>query len=168
MNAKCPHCGSVFRIDPEKVPAGGVRVRCSICRGVFAVQREQPAGHDEPAAVPARSAAPAAPEPAAAPATAPQVTTGPEPAAGFPAFGGADPHAKARRLARALASDIATYFPERRERALREGTLRSEFREEITKSWKEYAEQVGTEVAHGTSYFRDALNEILARGQRVF
>jgi hypothetical protein len=47
-------------------------------------------------------------------------------------------------------------------------TLRTEFREEIRKSWEEYVEQVGLDIAKTTPYFRDSLNEILAKGQKVF
>jgi hypothetical protein len=54
------------------------------------------------------------------------------------------------------------------EEALAGGRLRTEFRDEIMKSWDEYVAQVGLELARGTPFFRDALNEILARGQRVF
>ena len=46
--------------------------------------------------------------------------------------------------------------------------LRTEFREEIRKSWEEYVEQVGLDMAKGSPYFRDSLNEILAKGQKVF
>ena len=79
-----------------------------------------------------------------------------------------DPNAKARRLARALISDLVTYFPERREEGLRAGTLRDLFAEEIKKSYEEYVEQVGKEFADSTSHFKDALNEILAGGQSMF
>lgn len=79
-----------------------------------------------------------------------------------------DPHRRAARLARALVSDIVVYHPERRTRSLRQGTLRQEFREEIRKSWEEYANQVGSDFARQTTYFRDALNEILAEGATVF
>ncbi|HEY0036295.1 MAG TPA: hypothetical protein VGB66_06380, partial [Longimicrobium sp.] len=78
------------------------------------------------------------------------------------------PTAKARRLARALVSDIVTYHPERRDAALADGTLKREFMEEIKKSWEEYVGQVGAETARGTPHFRDALNEILAKGQSLF
>jgi capsid protein len=83
-------------------------------------------------------------------------------------FGANDPAAKARRLARALVSDIVTYFPERRDQALQQGTLKREFMEEIKKSWEEYVAQVGAETARSTPYFREALNDILAKGQQVF
>lgn len=166
MNATCPHCNTVFRVDPRKVPAGGARVRCSICRGVFAVAAD---GAQSPVAAVAATAPVAPPTAAAAPAPAPapQPAPTPRPAAPSP-FGASDPQSKARRLARALVSDIVTYHPDRREAALRDGRLRQEFLEEIKKSWEEYVGQVGTEMAHGTTFFRDALNDILARGQKVF
>ncbi len=65
-------------------------------------------------------------------------------------------------------SDIVVYHPERRARSLEAGTIRTEFREEILKSWEEYVEQVGEDMAKKTPYFRDALNEILAKGEKVF
>ncbi|MDQ3389435.1 MAG: hypothetical protein M3483_08030 [Gemmatimonadota bacterium] len=63
---------------------------------------------------------------------------------------------------------MITYHPDRRDAALRAGTLKREFLEEIKKSWEEYVAQVGSELAQGTPYFREALNEILARGEKVF
>jgi predicted Zn finger-like uncharacterized protein len=190
MNVQCTSCKTVFRVDPRKVPAGGVRARCSICRAVFDVPAP-PADASAPAATaPAPAAAPApSPAPTSAPATptpvptAPTASPRPQPAQAAPAaastptpaaarppspFGASDPAAKARRLARALISDIVTYFPDRRERALADGTLRKEFTEEITKSWQEYMAQVGEATAKQTPYFREALNEILAKGQPVF
>jgi hypothetical protein len=79
-----------------------------------------------------------------------------------------DPNAKARRLSRALVSDLVTYFPQRRDEGLREGTLRELFREEIKKSYEEYVDQVGREFADSTVHFQDALNDILAGGQKIF
>lgn len=79
-----------------------------------------------------------------------------------------DPNAKARRLSRALISDLATYYPQRRDEGLRDGTLKDLFREEIKKSYEEYVEQVGREFAATTTHFQEALNEILAGGQKIF
>jgi len=79
-----------------------------------------------------------------------------------------DPNAKARRLSRALVSDLVTYFPQRRDEGLREGTIRELFREEIKKSYEEYVEQVGREFAESTTHFQEALNDILASGQKLF
>ena len=193
MNVQCTSCKTVFRVDPAKVPAGGVRARCSICRAVFEVSAPSADGSAASAsAAPVATPAPSpAPVPAAAPVAAPAATPAPTPAvaetrAPTPApvrtetpapaaaprapspFGSSDPGAKARRLARALISDIVTYFPDRRERALADGTLRREFTEEIKKSWEEYTAQVGSDMAKQTPYFREALNDILAKGQSVF
>ena len=37
VNVSCPECRSVFRVDPSKVPAAGVRARCSVCGGIITV-----------------------------------------------------------------------------------------------------------------------------------
>ena len=79
-----------------------------------------------------------------------------------------DPSARARRLARALVSDIVVYHPAKRRDGLRDGSLKLLFEEEIRKSWEEYVDQVGRELAQSTSFFNDALNEILADGQPLF
>jgi L-amino acid N-acyltransferase YncA len=75
---------------------------------------------------------------------------------------------KARRLARALVSDIVAYFPDRQREGIQKGSLKVLFREEIKKSYEEYVEQVGKEFAESTSHFRDALNDILAGGMSIF
>lgn len=83
-------------------------------------------------------------------------------------FSRRDPHERARRLARVLVSDMIVYHSDRHQRALRDGTLRQEFDEEIEKSWEQYVQQVGPEMAEETDYFREALNDLLARGEAVF
>jgi hypothetical protein len=79
-----------------------------------------------------------------------------------------DPSLKARRLARALISDMVVYHPGKRQDGLRDGTLKELFEDEIKKSWEEYADQVGRQVADSTPYFKEALNEILAGGRQIF
>jgi hypothetical protein len=79
-----------------------------------------------------------------------------------------DPNAKAKRLARALISDLVTYFPAKRDEGIRDGTLKEIFKEEIKKSFQEYSDQVGKEFADSTDHFRNALNDILAQGNQVF
>jgi hypothetical protein len=79
-----------------------------------------------------------------------------------------DPNAKAKRLARALVSDLIVYFPQKRDEGLRDGTLKQLFREEIKKSYEEFIEQVGSEFAESTAHFTEALNDILANGQKLF
>jgi len=63
---------------------------------------------------------------------------------------------------------MIVYQPEKRQQALAAGNLKEAFEEEIQKSWEEYVEQIGPELANSTTYFKDALNEILAGGQDVF
>jgi predicted Zn finger-like uncharacterized protein len=154
-------------------------------------ETETPPTAAEPSAEraqPAEAAPPQPPAPAAAPhATQPAEAAPPRPPAepvrppqpveaerrlGLHAqpqlFGTRDPDARAQRIARALISDIVAYHPQRREEALAKGTLRTDFREEIMKSWEEYVAQVGLETARSTPHFRNALNQILALGQPVF
>jgi len=271
MNVTCPTCSTVFRVDPAKVPAGGVRARCSVCRGVFAVGAVEtvpapapaiaalappsppaavtpppvmvpppvaeplPAAPAVPPAVPSFPAAarrsiapptappfarlgppapsapglampprPAAPlrptrpfaPPVAAPVAPPVVpvmpsaaativTTpiAPRPAAPPPMalppapgtttrvinpFLQKDPVTKAQRLARALVSDMVSYHPAKRAQGLKDGTLKDIFREEVKKSYEEYLLQVGEQLAGSTTFFQDALNEILAGGQEIY
>lgn len=321
MTVSCPECRSVFRVDPAKVPATGVRARCSVCGGVISISggtlpisvtpsslgavnasRLTPArpfaaagasptpmagtptlGSDAPirsassapvtpavpaAAMPASPsptlpsfgasvpsapragadiaadappvavpsgfapsgltmppadpvketaaasapAAPVAPAMAASPAEPPRAPAltpppparlpsmtprstppfvpispmggSPTPARGTAAvaattasatprrsvnpFLNADPGQRARRLARALVSDLVAYHPQKREEGLRDGTLRQLFREDIKKSYEEYVEQVGRDTAEGSPHFQDALNEILGGGRKLF
>ena len=275
MNVTCPNCATIYRVDPAKVPEGGVRARCSVCSAVFAVKREGeevaspprpptketaaapvstpqpvaeaprppappsvsprpaasaaagPAGSPprpgapqkaaaampsspaapasgaapgrpmpappatraapsnpgpaaptpsapRPAPAPAQTAPPAAPKPATPP---PALSPASPPRPSSPAPSGArpqnpflsqDPALKAKRLARALISDMVVYHPGKRQEGLRDGNLKELFEEEIKKSWEEYAEQVGREIADSTGYFREALNEILAGGRQIF
>ena len=211
MNVRCPNCQSVFRVDPARVPAAGVRARCVRCSDTFRVEHPDAADASQPDAAPLEAAAPAAetdaaltetavapPEVPQRPSEAPAAPTPPDlprelprqlPGAGAPpatppagtppaggstataprpVFGSRDPDARAKRIARALVSDIVAYHPDRLEQALAAGNLRATFRDEIMKSWEEFAAQVGIETAKGTTHFRDALNDILARGQKLF
>lgn len=110
---------------------------------------------------PTPSSSPVAPRPAvSATSTTPRAPINP--------FLANDPNAKAKRLARALVSDIVAYFPQKREEGMRDGTLKQLFREEIKKSYEEYVDQIGREFAEGTAHFQDALNDVLAGGKKLF
>jgi hypothetical protein len=133
----------------------------------------RPAG--APAVPPVRPPV-AAPPAGAPPASAPRPPAPPSPAGGgSPAprppinpFLANDPNQKAKRLARALVSDIIAYHPQKRDEGLRNGTLKQLFREEIKKSYEEYVDQVGKEFAESTTHFQDALNDVLAGGKKLF
>jgi hypothetical protein len=129
--------------------------------------RAAPAPPPPPKATPRPSAPPPRPSaPAAAPAAAAEAPA----AGGTFRFGKRDPTDKAKRLARVLVSDMIMYNAERHRNALENGTLTRDFEDEIDKSWKEFVEQVGPEVADGPGrdFWRDALNDILAKGERLF
>jgi hypothetical protein len=116
-------------------------------------------------APPPRAATPAPP---VAPVTYPRPAEAPPVRRPINPFLANDPNQKARRLARALVSDMIAYHPRKRDEGLRDGTLKQLFREEIKKSYEEYSEQVGREFAESTSHFQDALNEVLAGGKKLF
>jgi hypothetical protein len=146
-----------------------------------APQRPAPAPAAGAPAAPSKNAAtaPLGPPPSGARPAAPAATGAPaRPAppagAGAPArapinpFLANDPNQKAKRLARALVSDMIAYHPQKREEGMRDGTLKQIFKEEIKKSYEEYVEQVGKEFAETTTHFQDALNEVLAGGKKIF
>jgi hypothetical protein len=115
------------------------------------------------AAPPPASVAPSAP--AAAPPAHPTPNTAKR---SINPFLNNDPNQKARRLARALVSDMIAYLPDKRAEGLRDGTLKTLFREEIKKSYEEYVDQIGKEFAESTPHFQDALNDLLAGGEKMF
>jgi hypothetical protein len=119
-----------------------------------------PASPASPATTPFASVAPQRATPAVATGTPPRPPINP--------FLANDPNARAKRLARALVSDIATYFPQKRDEGLRDGTLKQLFRDEIKKSYEEYVEQIGREFAESTTHFQEALNDVLAGGKKLF
>jgi predicted Zn finger-like uncharacterized protein len=244
MVVQCSSCLTEFELDPDKVPAAGVRARCSVCSAVIVVPapptpssvteavatesarseparpeparpeparpepaRPEPAAHTPEAATPsepevsqqplshAASAAPEAPRayepPPAAPVERaswtvpppPVRAASPEPVAAPTAEKSAsdagqrrpinpfltrDPALRAKRLARALVSDIVAYHPARHAEGLRDGSLKTLFRDEIKKSYEEYVDQVGRDFAGSTTHFQDALNDVLASGRKLF
>lgn len=75
---------------------------------------------------------------------------------------------RAKRLARVFVSDILVYNQEKRDRGLAAGDLMTVLGPEIKKAWEAYKEKIGSEVTESSEYFRTALNQILADGQKVF
>lgn len=167
MNVPCPECGTVFRVDPAKIPSGGVQARCSVCSGVMSVISDEDGA--EEAVQPQRSAPQAQTPPRGTPkAKVADQAKAAAPVKSINPFLSRDPGIRAKRLARALISDMVTYYPAKHEEGLREGTLKKLFKDEIKKSYEEYVGQVGTEFAESTSFFQDSLNELLANGRKVF
>jgi hypothetical protein len=71
------------------------------------------------------------------------------------------------RLAKLVASDMMLYNREKIQGAAAEGRLLSTMAPEIVEAWEFYKKRVGVHTALGTSYFRDALNHVLAGGDSV-
>ena len=192
VRARCSVCASVFFVGPA---SGSERpVPPPIATPSPALPPPPPARRAPPPAAPppppavARTAAPLVPPPAvqqargpsavaeaparpmAPPAPPPRATPVPPPVSrrAVNPFLAQDPGTKARRLARALISDLVVYHPAKRADGLRDGSLKILFEEEIRKCWEEYTDQVGMEMASTTPFFTDALNEILADGRTVF
>jgi predicted Zn finger-like uncharacterized protein len=167
VNVPCPECGTVFRVDPAKVPAGGVQARCSVCSGVMDVLSPEDEA-EAAAAAPATHTVPPKPAKTDPPRPKPAAPAKAAKTQSINPFLSRDPGIRAKRLARALISDMVTYYPAKHEEGLREGTLKKLFRDEIKKSYEEYVSQVGTEFAETTTFFQDSLNELLANGKKVF
>lgn len=200
ITVTCPSCSSSFPVDPAKIPPKGVSARCSACGDVFRIEKPAeavapPPLAPEPAPPPPAVEPPPVPEapsfanvdvvppppavempppplpdmPAVVPPPIPETPAPPADDGGF-RFGKRDPTDKAKRLARVLVSDMIMYNADRHVSALENGTLKEDFEEEIDKSWKEFVEQVGHDIADGPgrAFWSDALNDILAKGEQLF
>lgn len=192
IRVRCPRCRAVFSLDGRKA-AAKVEAQVTAPSAPQPPRQQESGGlqieHHRPQPQPVapaataedvpmdfeieRSAAPAMsrPIPQPQPTAANQSATAlmDTPAAAKPKQPAANPSRdKSRRLARALVSDILIYHREARDRALADGTLVQTLGQEIKKSWELYKERVTPEVANSSNHFREALNEILADGQKIF
>ncbi|MFQ5512358.1 MAG: zinc-ribbon domain-containing protein [Candidatus Krumholzibacteriia bacterium] len=169
MIVRCEGCAAKYFLPESKIPENPVKVRCPQCRAVFTLvpPPKEAAVSVKKAAAPSAPAPPDPPKPQrrAAPAAAPAAA---EPPSRTGSGKGSREDARAKRLARVLVSDILCYNQERRDQALLDGNLMTVLGDEIKKSWELYKEKVGAEVAKSTDYFKEALNDILADGQKVF
>ena len=176
IRARCSRCSNVFELtrdgargavakpSPSPAPPAAPKPTPEVTPRPTLVDSKPPASEVKPAPAirplpePLRATAPV-PEPAATAAAATPKRA---------SFRNQDPTARAQRLARALVSDIVAYNKDKLRQTRGAAALRTEFREEIRKSWEEYVEQVGLDLAKNTPYFRDSLNELLAKGEKVF
>lgn len=196
MITTCTECQARYQLDDEKIPRRKIRVRCPACSGVFSLDGTQAASATVDPMPAMETVAQEAPAPDTAsddliistgfensftqdntPQPAPQTETVVAPDQASVAVldqAEASPSTGRRRrskeemMARALVSDILVYNRDQRDTALAEGNLLEALGGEIKKSWELYKEKVTPEVANSTNHFRDALNEILAEGEKVF
>ncbi len=181
IKVRCPSCGGVFSLD-------GSQARAQVPKEEIPPQIKQPAAPEPAATVPATpepaatvpatpepvATVPATPEPVAASPATPEPAASRESSASVAVMDRPAPTSSRRRrskeemLARALVSDIMVYNQDLYDRAKAEGNLLEALGSEIKKSWELYKEKVTPEVANSTNHFRDALNEILANGEKLF
>lgn len=77
-------------------------------------------------------------------------------------------HKDAVKLARQLAKDILLYHKDEVEKGLASGNIKESMKDEIEKSYKFYTQRIQPEIISNTNYFNEALNKIVAKGQKMF
>ena len=174
MIIQCQSCTAKYLLPDSKVPPQPIKVQCPKCKAVFKLSpKKEKIAAGARTAGPITAAQPVHDIPVSAAPGEPDtmdlsaVEAAPRKAAGKRSQGGSKEE-RAKRLARVLVSDILCYNQEKRDRALVDGNLMAVLGGEIKKSWELYKEKVGSELAGSTNYFKEALNEILADGQKVF
>jgi predicted Zn finger-like uncharacterized protein len=190
MIVVCDGCDTKYLIGDEKIPENGIRVRCPKCRFVWRLAPPASESIFEVSSSEFASETPALEPQRGTWASVDQHTnavvsemppediseeieiSGKKPVAEQEQVTESPEHTKvkerARRQARVFVSDILVYNREKRDKGLANGDLMTVLGPEIKKAWEAYKEKVGSELVESSSYFRDALNEILADGQKVF
>jgi len=196
MIVECSNCHAKYNIDESKIPATGVKVRCPKCQNVISIKKvETPAPPKvEPPPVPKfeppvtkettvpkpppePEVPPPPPEPEIPETAVTQKTVSPEietvakPPSPPPVEMSAEDkkwHERARRLAKALASDLVLYNQEKVELGLRDGTLVQLLGSEIRRSWEYYCQQIPKHIIENSDYFKEQLNKIVGKGKEIF
>ncbi|MGQ9701701.1 MAG: zinc-ribbon domain-containing protein [bacterium] len=217
MIVECTNCHSKYNVDENKIPPGGVKVRCPKCQSIISVKKEvsvpttvepppvpkveppPPPKVEEPAIPKAKESVaqkipvPKPPEPEVPLPPEPQIPAPSEPEVPVtpPAQKPVTPepeqvmkvvspppvemseedkkwHERARRLAKALASDLVLYNQEKVEQGLREGTLIQLLGSEIRRSWEYYCQQIPKHIIENSDYFKEQLNKIVGKGKEIF
>jgi predicted Zn finger-like uncharacterized protein len=195
MIVECSQCKTRYNIDEKKIPPAGVKVRCKKCGGVIYIRRPPVAA--PVADVPPRKTSYTAPVRVAEPGTDEGSPLPPEvekpPSMDLPKKAEAERkaveesverkvhlsegelseedkkwHARARRLAKALASDLVLYNKARVEQGLKDGTIAELLGPEIRRSWDYYCQQIPKHIVESTDYFKEQLNTIVGKGTKIF
>lgn len=192
MIVECSHCHTKYNIDERKIPGGGVRVRCKKCGDIMYIKRSAPPVEEKEPVVHAEEATPAAPDQKGTGTPPPPAVEKP-PSLVVPEKAESERkaveesverkvhlseehmseedkkwHARARRLAKALASDLVLYNKARVEQGLREGNIAQILGPEIRRSWEYYCQQIPKHIVEATDYFKEQLNTIVGRGKKIF
>ncbi len=195
MTVECSHCKTKYNIDEKKIPSAGVKVRCKKCGGVIYIRR--PSVTTPVIDVPPKKPSYTAPAPVVEPGVDKRSPLPPEvekpPSMDLPKKAEAERkaveesverkihlsegelseedkkwHARARRLAKALASDLVLYNKARVEQGLKDGTIAELLGPEIRRSWDYYCQQIPKHIVESTDYFKEQLNTIVGKGTKIF
>jgi len=193
MIAECPNCHTRYNIDENRVPATGVKVRCKKCNSIIAIRRPSsqqpmmdlerpyegmaqaavtPPTHKEAPPPPAVERPPRLELPKKAEAERKALEESVERKVHLSEAELSEEdkkwHARARRLAKALASDLVLYNKARVEQGLKDGTLVELLGPEIRRSWEYYKQQIPQHIVESTDYFKEQLNTIVGKGMKIF
>jgi predicted Zn finger-like uncharacterized protein len=188
MIVECSHCHTKYNIDDRKIPAQGVKVRCKKCGEVIYIKKvtspeeaARPAAEDVGVTERAKEKMPpppmvekppsvVLPKKAEAERKAVEESVERKVHLSEEQMSEVDKkwHARARRLAKALASDLVLYNKARVEQGIREGNLAQLLGPEIRRSWEYYCQQIPKHIVENTDYFKEQLNTILGRGKKIF
>jgi predicted Zn finger-like uncharacterized protein len=188
MIVECSHCHTKYNVEDRKIPTQGVKVRCKKCGDVIYIKKRT---SPEEAAKPTTESAAMGEHPKEKMPPPPQVEK--PPSVVLPKKAEAERraveesverkihvpdeqmseadkkwHARARRLAKALASDLVLYNKARVEQGIREGNLAQLLGPEIRRSWEYYCQQIPQHIVENTDYFKEQLNTILGKGKKIF
>ena len=187
MIVECSHCHTKYNIDEKKVPDSGIKTQCPKCKNIIFIKKEEPTPQPTtPPEVPTEVTEP--PEPEVPKPAEPEVTKPSEPEISVeaetpPVVEEPKPtppptvemseedkkwHERARRLAKALASDLVLYNRDKVEKGLREGTLGQLLGSEIRRSWEYYCQQIPKHIVERSDYFKEQLNKIVCKGKEIF
>ncbi len=163
MIVRCPDCRTKYEIATDRVPEAAFKLRCPRCKAVFPVSGGMEAAASEVSeggAVRARETAPLPRLPLGngsgaaefpPPPSRPRIT---------------DP-GLARRMARAMISEMVLNRRTERDEALRTGTLLSRFGPAIAAAFEIYEKKTSPDLGAAPGLFREAVNEILGEGEPV-
>lgn len=142
MIVRCPECRSTYEVSATKEAQAGLKVRCPRCKTVFPVETNLA---DEPAAPP-----PPLPE------EEPVVAARPRRRITDPVL--------ARRMARAMISEMLLNRRQERDLALADDQVLSRFGTSIISAYAVYSDKISPDLAQGPHIFKDAVNDILGDG----
>lgn len=156
MTVHCPHCLTGYLLPERLLGAGGARVRCPGCHGVFVVLPEGQATIEggEGGATPSPEAtSDVASEHAMAPATGPTMATADAPAAAP----GTVPPVAPTQVAASVLAVLADFLGDALTTSRARGTVLSDHGPAIMAVWDEYRRRAGDDAP--SSVFRAALRD---------